>query len=479
MVKHIESHDRPAELVDTSQRNASAADTNLQSPFELSPKQFKRNLTKALKAALPFQAIGEGQADAKAMFGQYVDSLAKLEERQQEVRDFVNRMKSTNVSYEVFEGLDDIRDKLESKVTSDFKIRLTQPLHTGTAELAAKSTAEVRQELNESLHRAVVRTVDQLIAGLDNLVDKKVVGLVTWTSQNTVRYDFFERFVSVGGRTTEFSRGEAAVSANSPTGWVRRLTKRDECDVTCRRQRHIHEAIDAFQTGLDNTQVIMPPKVVALCEAVPNWLRSEFVVLDGYLIRQNIHEEVIIRSKVVAETHQEVVVHGLEPGVVCGYYVFAGWGPAEIDDEKERRSIEEATRFEPFWLVSAAGLQLLALVLASFQLAQFATLVFMASVGCMFGAAIQIDAIDFKKSVPSIGSNTYVPPRARWLSLLGFSFVASASVTLGGIQLMLAPVTIGIRVVAGILILAGAISVVALRDFPLQVLKPSRKGPKQ
>lgn len=479
MVKHVVSHGRPAELVDTSQQNASAADTNSQSPFELSPKQFKRNLTKALKAALPFQAIGEGQANAKTMFGQYVDSLAKLEECQQEVRDFLNRMKSTNVSYELFEELDDIRDKAEAEVTSDFKIKLTQPLHTGTAELAAKSEAEVRHELNESLHRAVVRTVDQSIAGLDKLVDNKVVGLVTWTSQNTVRYDFFERFVSVGGRTTEIIRGHVGESASSATGWVRNFTKRDEYDVTCRRQRHIHEAIDAFQTGLDNTQVIMPPKVVALCEAVPNWLRSEFVILDGYLIRQNIHEEVIVRSKVVAETQQEVVVHGLEPGVVCGYYVFAGWGPSEIDEEKKRRSIEETTRFEPFWLVSAAGLQLLVLVLASFQLAQFATLAFLASVGCMFGAAIQIDTMDFKKLAPPSHSNMYVPRRARWLSLLGISFVVSASVTLGGIQLMLAPVTIGTRVAAGMLILAGAISLVALRDFPMQILKPSRKGPKQ
>lgn len=105
--------------------------------------------------------------------------------------------------------------------------------------------------------------------------------------------------------------------------------------------------MQAVHTSIGNSQVVMPPQVQRLCEAVPDWLYPFIQVIDGTIVRERIIERDTRVDQWADRTQRDEPIIGCEPGVILGSFVLTGWGPREVKAEELRREaavLEQSSR---------------------------------------------------------------------------------------------------------------------------------------
>lgn len=329
----------------------------------------KSELLSALLTTLSFENECDAVKDQQSLYRLYVDSLAELESRREEILQLVNTMKSTSVEFDFpSEVIEEARDACDRMLASEFEVKLEKVANISSATLASLPVDELRERFRAALRSSAERLISQLISGFDNLVDRKVVGLAHWPSGNAVKYTFFTRRVyceDLGSRRTR-GRVKRRAASEAPEDFRRwkRVSKRiSSTNCICSAEHHTHEAINAYYTSIENTRVVMPAGVEALVEAVPAWMKPSIRIIDGYLVGERIHSVETCREQVVREETIEEPLHGHEPAVLLGPYVLAGWGPREIEETLAlRREAEEGRKLEEnrrFWVASAVAVQVL------------------------------------------------------------------------------------------------------------------------
>ena len=302
---------------------------------QLSPSVLRRTLIDAIQEGLSFPARSEGIAEYSGLFAAYIDDVAVLETRRKEIFDLIEAMKLTGVELDIPEEFtEEARALFQKTIQQDYTIAIDRPLNSASADLAALPLDQLRERLRNALKQACETLVTQLMNALDNLVDRKIVGLVHWTSQNAVKYDFFRRRihcdqVQVSGSRKVVRRLEDEAPDDSRR-W-KRVTKRlRSSNFICVLEHHKHDAVDAFQTSIENSKVVMPEGVLQLIRGIPDWMRPSIRILDGYLIGEKVHYTETCRETIVKTSVVEEPLHGHEPAVALGPYVLVGWGPREI-----------------------------------------------------------------------------------------------------------------------------------------------------
>ena len=218
----------------------------------------------------------------------------------------------------------------------------------------------IRSDFDRALRQAVNEFVGQVFETLEHMVDEQMVGLIEWFGGNVCRYHFFKAVVE---HTAEELSGEfdddddiAFDMDDDDDSFVDATAQSMPIRHVHRLARHEHHAINAFCTSIDNSRVVIPDNVQQMIATIPDWLRPSVRVVDGTLVRELIverHE----RTEVT-----DLPVYGWEPAVIIGHFVLTGWGPREIEQQRQQIAVaaaqvrpEESNKWVGlFWLTVAA-----------------------------------------------------------------------------------------------------------------------------
>lgn len=440
--------------------NTATSDQGSQEHFDvpdpLSPTLLTESLSSSLQRGLTFLQQGDQIAERAKLFAAYIDDVAALEERRKEVLSLIKTMELTGVEMNVGDHLAaEAEAAYQRTVQKAFSVAIDRPLNHASADLAALPIDELRERFRNSLRQACTSLAQQVVRAMDFLVDSKVVGLVHWPSQNAVKYNFYRRRIYSDAPHTDLHRirVERRSDDEAPDDvrrWKRVSERLESTNFICVLEHHKHEAVDAFQTSIENSKVVMPEGVRQLIRSIPEWMRPSIRVLDGYLIGEKVHFTETCREKLVRTSVVEEPLHGHEPAVTLGPYVLVGWGPREIDAalaaEQITINVQRDRESRSFWGGCALGTQFLAAVFA--RGAANHTLVFMLTV-VIFLASVPMLALALRSYLRSRGHEI---PELRFQQILFGLLLCAAAMQLfwlpGGAITIFGGIILGISGVA-------------------------------
>ena len=323
---------------------------------ELSPDRQEPDLkdfvAQDISSQLPFRDVERGdEADGTQLVAAYVASLEFLKQCRSDAAFLLEAICLSHMEFEQVTGPTDAAQRIRSEKTlledmlSRASMQLPVARNVATADLLAGPTEALRETFTKSLSHSVAEFVSALFNVFDNLVDEQIAGLFEWSGPSTCWYHFFKEVISQENRGTTTERDiedVKGVNIHGDTVTVRRrgqIARTTHLRDTVSIVRHDHHVMNAFQTSLENSKVVVPLAVQGVINAIPTWLAKHIGVVDGTLFRESIRRSVRRtddHARVEVETVDEPVF-GPEPAVLIGHIVLAGWGPTEIEQELERR----------------------------------------------------------------------------------------------------------------------------------------------
>ena len=186
--------------------------------------------------------------------------------------------------------------------------------------------------------------VQQFLNLCEKLVDERMLGEVTWVSDNGCVLHFFRRIVvQAGSKNTVISgpptevRQHARITISTPQ------TRITETEHDVRLARHEHHLAKAESVIIDRATTVIPLPFQPLVHAIPAWLRPQLRLITGMQFRGRTQEADLkkVHHKQVEElpAKEEIRILG-EPAIALGKFVFAGWGDLEMEDESKREEIQ-------------------------------------------------------------------------------------------------------------------------------------------
>lgn len=323
---------------------------------ELSDEEIATDLPSIVAADLYSQLRFLRLEDSLTLSGEeiiaaYVASLDQLNGFRRDAEFLVEAVCLSHMEFDQVSGpTDEVqRESAEKALLESMlnraNLRLPAAGNIATAELLAGPQDELRNVLAADLEKSTVEFAKNLFELFNRLVDEQLAGLFEWSSAGTCWYHFFREIIRQenGGTTTKRSghviRG---LDSDGEEIEIRRvtITSTTSGNDTIRIARHEHHVMNAYQTSLENSKVVIPLAVQEMIAAIPGWLAPYISVIDGTLFR----EQIISRDYRTSDWSQvrvstvDLPVHDGEPAVLIGNVVLAGWGPTEIAKELERRA---------------------------------------------------------------------------------------------------------------------------------------------
>jgi len=341
-------------------------------------QELQGKLSLAISQRLPWHEVGNAaKPDRDALVAVYVASLKMLGQFHDDIHVVVQEACRANLEFRTdqtdtnAEARDAILDRqLEDMMSQAFAAWL--PARNAlTANLMSLSSDAIVSQLNASLSAEVTNFSRQFVELLERMVDLELFGLVEWLPKQCCRYHFFRQVVIQGPEesTDTFNVSFADDSDDSNESPVRRRRRQRRVTTTrtvkheIRFARHQHELINAVRTSIRNSPVIMPPQIVRLVNAIPEWLYPFVEVIDGQIVRELIIERDVSVEDWTQVNVRDEPINDIDPGIIIGLFVLSGWGSFEIRKEQERRQaiqrlVTEETEFRlaPVFTVAAVGL---------------------------------------------------------------------------------------------------------------------------
>jgi len=312
-----------------------------------------------IRSRLPWSRLPTSIPDVQPLVEAYIGSLTQLDRFRKEVENLIRVACETNLEFRQQSGEthEQARDAaLQAKLGEMLSAAAVDWLPTRNiidARLVSRPVNELRQQLDAALDHAVSQFCVGFFESLAKLVDRELFGLVEWLPNNCCSYHFFKRVViqeNEGAQATSVKTKFHSESEPDPetgrriVGTRTTTTTRGSGKHQHRLARHQHDVMNAFHTSIGNSNVVMPPQVTRLCQAVPEWLHPFVRVIDGTIFRERIVErDTGVENWQDVQIHDEPIV-GWEPGVVIGPYVLTGWGPREVRAEQQRRETAQQSQ---------------------------------------------------------------------------------------------------------------------------------------
>lgn len=338
----------------------------------------EEELFRALQSQLPYWQLSAEESSRSVIFAKYLDSLAKLNACRDELVALGFSLGRATISYDS-PPLDAVRVEKEKEIADEYRIQLDSPVNNAGADLGALSVEEIRDHLNLALNNATRKLITQFVDGLAALMGRQLIGMAHWPSENTIKYWYCRHRVTTQAAFTTAS--SQLVRSRTDTFDVHRLRtdivehrKVQYVPTTVTRECHRHDAIDAHICSIKEATVVIPQNVKELIDAIPAWMRPSIRIADGYLIRKRNEDRQTISSSVISQVdvREEVTTtyfHGTDPALLLGSLVLIGWGPAEIEQERqaegERQIVAQCLSGATDWGVPVFIIQILILVLGN------------------------------------------------------------------------------------------------------------------
>lgn len=228
-----------------------------------------------------------------------------------------------------------------------------------TADVRPLAARTVYEKLYAKLHRACEQLASGFVSLLDNMRDKSLVGTIHWTTESDCKLDFFRHVVIHESKTTVTRTSEQVTDDESPILRFRETESVQVSDQHCLAQ-HEHHVTQAVAHKIEERWYPIPLQFQPLLDAIPPWLRPHVRILEGHQYL----ERIFVKNLRQREWQTEPIVRRefeVEPAILIGSYVLAGWGQAELDREIQRLdSIEfeaqkaKIIRVARRWTIAAA-----------------------------------------------------------------------------------------------------------------------------
>jgi len=320
-------------------------------------------LSKAIWHRLSWPAVQSTEnPDRETLVAAYIQSLQQLDVLRDDVRHVFREACRANLEFQQETG--ETRTEAKDAIISS---KLNEMIEEAScdwdrtrniigAALLAQPPNVYRQKLDVALEHEVANFTRQLFEFLARLVDRELCGLVEWFPNNCCRYHFFRRVViqDVDQTNRENSMIWGSNGVNGREGsrpfliGSRRTTSTTTGTHEVRHARHEHEVISTIRTSIGNSTVVMPPQILRLVEAIPEWLYPFVEVIDGHIVRERIVAKTVsVEEWAKIEIHDEPV-YGIDPAIVIGPFVLSGWGSVEVRQEQERLLAVQQTATQQF-----------------------------------------------------------------------------------------------------------------------------------
>lgn len=328
----------------------------------------EEQLIAAIKKQLPYYRLPSDVTDRAVLFANYLEGLKKLDPCRQELMTLGTQIGMATIFYETPPD-DKIRADTEAQILAQYAIALDAPVNMAGAEIGSLSVDECRLRLDAALDEACRKLITQFFDGLLRLNERQLIGMAHWPGPNAIKYHFYRHRIrpltpQSTTTTTQMSRASrwSPLGERIETEYLQRIESGTPVEIHF--ECHQHDAIDAFTTSIENSQVVMPANVQALIRAIPPWMRPSIRIVDGYLIRERVNQRKTTELLVVTDVKEEVYTeytYGFEPAVLLDEIVLTGWGPKEIENAATANQQQEAqaTAWTEciFWLVCALSIQ--------------------------------------------------------------------------------------------------------------------------
>lgn len=354
--------------------NSSPASLQAETQSRSAPKRslvhapIEEELVATILAQMPLCSLAKETSSREVIIARYLDSLKRLGVHLQELLALGEAIAIASIHFESSVS-EEHRAEIVQLITAEFRFRLDAPVNLAGAELGAIPAAEVHEYLSTALTAACQKLIGQFLDGLIALLDRRLLGIAHWPSQNAVKYRFYRLRVRAQAAVTKTTLTQLPNnSASAPQLHWNETSQLQlkvssvpvEISIDC----HQHDAINAFQTSIENSTVVTPPEVKGLLRAIPRWMRPSIRIIDGCLIRERINLQKQMHHSIVTEIEEEVITSytpHFDPAVLLGTIVLAGWGPKEIEQTNSalrRKEIEtESGSASTFWLICSLALQ--------------------------------------------------------------------------------------------------------------------------
>ena len=320
-------------------------------------------LSKAIWQRLSWPAVQSTEnPDRETLVAAYIKSLQQLDVLRDDVQRVFREACRANLEFqqETGETRTEARDAILctklNEMIDEASCDWDRPKNIVGAALLAQPPNVYRQKLDAALEHEVANFTRQLFEFLARLVDRELCGLVEWFPNNCCRYHFFRRVViqDVGQTNRENSTvwGSNSVNVREASRprviGSRRTTSTTTGTHEIRHARHEHEVISAIRTSIGNSTVVMPPQILRLVEAIPEWMYPFVEVIDGHIVRERIVAKTVsVEEWAKVEIHDEPI-YGIDPAIVIGPFVLSGWGSVEVHQEQERLAAVHQTATQQF-----------------------------------------------------------------------------------------------------------------------------------
>lgn len=271
-----------------------------------------------------------------------------LEQRRKEIQEFVNALGLHVLSIQV-------RGELHADAMMSASMSARRELLEAvqevfipvepvlTADLMPQPLPVVQRAVQNWLTTATQGMASQFVLALHRLVERDVVGFIEWTDERICKLHYFRHTIIQGRTTTEKSSTVRRVRPNTLTI---EETERQRTRTRHTVERHDHHVMNAEARTLDQTQFPIPEKYSDLITRMPEWLRPHVRVLEGELFLERVAER-LIREDQWESQHTVRQTIKIDPAIVLGHYVLAGWGQAEVERETHRRLREQTAEARP------------------------------------------------------------------------------------------------------------------------------------
>lgn len=239
-----------------------------------------------------------------------------------------------------------------------------------SSDVIPPSAPAAYAKLRDLLQWSTRQFAQSLVGALDQLVDRGVVGPITWDTRvsSWCSLHYFRREIAHddAGQTiqTQISRprqdiGVRALWSTETTTTARRTTHE------FRHVRIEHQLVDAQRVELGDRRLVVPQEVQPLVARLPDWLAP---LVSGVIGEGRGEQRIVLDEQ--SDMTEEVTVtrtrrmepnRYFDPALVLGHYVLAGWDETEQQAELARRR-QSADR-RAAW--GAAAEQFLAAIVAS------------------------------------------------------------------------------------------------------------------
>lgn len=301
----------------------------------------RRELTETLMGRLPIDVLATSATEGKEpLIAGYINCLSQIERCRAEFEQLVravclaslevhSRAAQSSPNWQRAEDVQDANQRVEFAKLDELVGRagalLMPSRNIVTADLITRPIEFLRNSFDRALRQAVVEFTAQVFETLEHMVDEQIAGLIEWFDGNICRYHFFKAVLEHDANNTSLNPQDVKAGSG-----LRRRRSTRPIHHQHRLARHEHHAINAFCTSIDNSRVVIPDNVQQMIAAIPEWLRPFVRVVDGTLVRER-----IVERHLHTET-TDIPVFGWEPAVIIGHFVLSGWGPREIERQRQQ-----------------------------------------------------------------------------------------------------------------------------------------------